>query len=101
MYCRHFLNTTAQKARIHEGTPARKPKPIISDQIHIRWERIIAVLFRFNLPEHCPCRSDKTVHEGCRDISPFPYIPAGRVRHGEFTDPNVDKSEKSDGAPDR
>ena len=55
----------------------------------------------FNLPKHCPYRSDETVHERRRDISPFPCIPAGRFRHGQFSDPRVDKSEKSDGAPGR
>lgn len=56
---------------------------------------------RSGLPEHCPYRSDEAVNEGGRDIPPFPRIPAGRVGHGEFTDPGVDKCEKSDGAARR
>lgn len=76
-------------------------KPIISDQIRIQRNRVETVFVGFNSPEHCPYRSNETVHEGCTDISPFPCIPAGRVGHGEFTDPSVDKSEKSDGAPSR
>lgn len=50
---------------------------------------------RCYLPKHCPYRSGETVYEGCGDIPPFPCIPAGRVWHGEFTNPKIDKSEKS------
>lgn len=51
--------------------------------------------------KHCPSRGDQAVHTRRRDVSPFPRVPAGRLGYGEFTDPDVDKLEKSHRASSR
>lgn len=48
-----------------------------------------------NSPKNSPYASDKTVDEGCGDISPFPYVSAGRLGHWEFAKSIVNKLKKS------